>query len=191
MDIEGTLGVLLQGNQLKRTSRTGWDQRGVVAPESVADHSYGVAFTVLILAPLLAVPVDMGKALTMALLHDLPESLTSDIPTPAWRLMPANTKSRTENQAMKMILDGAASRDELWAAWRELKDCRSTEARLVHDADKIELYLQAVIYQEQTGNLRLAEFWQNPAEFHFPQAEALYTALRQRRARDEDARTAS
>lgn len=191
MDVERTLGALFQGNQLKRTGRTGWDQRGVAAAESVADHSYGVAYTVLILAPLLAEPVNMGKALTMALLHDLPESLTSDIPSPAWRLMPAGTKPQVENQAMKMIVDGAAGGDELLAAWRELKECQSSEARLVHDADKIELYLQAVIYQEQTGNRRLAEFWHNPAEFHFPQSQALYDALCQRRTQDEGTRTAS
>jgi 5'-deoxynucleotidase YfbR-like HD superfamily hydrolase len=62
-----------------------------------------------------------------------------------------------------------------------LKEGRTVEARLVHDADKIDLYLQALVYEQQSGNRRLEEFWQKPAAFHFPQAQALYEALRQRR----------
>lgn len=181
MDIETALSALFHGNQLKQTARTGWGQRGVNAAETVAGHSYGVAFTVLVLAPLLDKPVNIGKALTMAVLHDLPEGVTSDIPSPAWRLMPEGVKVQVEDQAMTEILNGVAGGDDLLLIWRELRDSKTVEARLVHDADKIDLYLQALIYEEQSGNRRLGEFWQTPAEFHFPQAQALYQTLSQRR----------
>jgi len=184
MNIDATLNMLLHGNQLKQTARTGWGQRGVVDAESVAAHSYGVTFIVLILAPLMSQPVDLGKALAMAVLHDLPESLTSDIPTPAWRLMPKGVKPRVESEAMERILGGATGADELLATWRELHEYESAEARLVSDADKLDLYLQALIYEDQTGNRRLAEFWQNPAKFHFPESFALYEALVRRRQQD-------
>jgi 5'-deoxynucleotidase YfbR-like HD superfamily hydrolase len=62
-----------------------------------------------------------------------------------------------------------------------LKQAQTFEARLVHDADKIDLYLQALIYEQQSGNLRLAEFWHKPADFHFTQAQAVYEALKRRR----------
>jgi putative hydrolase of HD superfamily len=181
MNIDATLNMLLHGNRLKQTARTGWGQRGVVDAESVAAHSYGVTFIVLILAPILAQPVDQGKALTMAVLHDLPESLTSDIPTPAWRLMPEGVKPRVESEAMERILGGAAGGDELLATWRELHEYETAEARLVGDADKLDLYLQALIYEEQTGNRRLGEFWQTPVDFHFSESRALYEALAGRR----------
>jgi putative hydrolase of HD superfamily len=181
MDVETTLDSLLQGIQLKQTARTGWGQRGVPEAESVASHTFGVAFVVLVLASQMDEPLELGKALAMAILHDLPEALTSDIPTPAWRLMPEGAKPRAEDQAMRHILDGLAGRDALRALWRELKEDQTAEAHLVHDADKLDLYLQAMRYEQQSGNRRLAEFWHKPAVFHFAQIQVLYDALRQRR----------
>ena len=120
----------------------------------------------------------------MAVLHDLPESLTSDVPTPAWRLMPEGAKPLVEGQVMERMLGGAAGGEELIAVWRELHQYESAEARLVGDADKLDLYLQALVYEEQTGNRRLGEFWSKPAEFHFPESRVLYEALLSRRQQD-------
>lgn len=186
MRIETTLSTLMHGNQLKQTTRTGWGQRGVANAENVAAHSYGVAYTALILAPLVGQPVDVGKALTMAVLHDLPESLTSDIPSPAWRLMPEGVKPRVEDQVMESILGDTAGGDELLVAWHELHECETTESRLVGDADKLDLYLQALVYEQQTGNRQLDEFWQRPAEFHFTESQAIYEALVRRRTAQTD-----
>lgn len=181
MDIEATLNTLLHGIQLKQTSRTGWGQRGVPNAESVADHSFGVTLAVVVLAPQLDEPLDLAKALAMAVLHDLPEALTSDIPSPVWRLMPDGVKPQAEERAMRRIAGEVDFAAGLMALWHELKEAQTTEARLVYDADKIDLYLQALAYEQQSGNRRLAEFWQKPAEFYFPQAQALVEALRQRR----------
>ncbi|MCI0394959.1 MAG: HD domain-containing protein [Chloroflexi bacterium] len=181
MDVTALLTVLLHGNQLKRVTRTGWTQRGVPDAESVATHSYGVALATLVLAQVVDEPVDLAQALSLAVLHDLPEALTTDIPSPAWRYLPAGVKTEAERKAMADILDGLPFGESLLALWEELHTAETAEARLVHDADKIDLYLQALIYQEQTGNRHLDEFWAVPAAFHFPQAEALYQALRARR----------
>jgi putative hydrolase of HD superfamily len=181
MNVETTLNTLFHGIQLKQTARTGWGQRGVSPAESVADHSYGVAFIVIVLAPQLDEPVDLGKALAMAVLHDLPEALTGDIPSPVWRMMPDNIKPETEERAMRQIMDDAPISGELLAIWHELKLAQTTEAQLVRDADKIDLCMQALIYEQQSGNQRLTEFWQNPADFYFAQSRALYDALHQRR----------
>jgi putative hydrolase of HD superfamily len=149
--------------------------------ESVAAHSYGVAFVVLMVAPQLDDPVDLGRALAMAVLHDLPEALTSDIPAPAWRLMPEGIKGQTEEQAIRQIVGDVAAAEQLLLLWREMKQCQTVEAQVVSDADKIDLFLQALRYEEQSGNRRLAEFWQRPAHFYFPQTRVLYEALQKRR----------
>jgi putative hydrolase of HD superfamily len=175
------LSVLLHGNQLKRTARTGWTQRGVPNPENVAAHSYGVAFAALLLTPLVGQTLDSAKVLTMALLHDLAEGLTTDIPTPAWRYLPPDIKSDVERGAMQEILGEGLATAALMIAWEELHENETAEARLVHDADKIDLYLQAFIYEEQTGNRHLQEFWAVPYRFYFPEAQAIYDALRQKR----------
>lgn len=181
MDIESLLKTLLHGNQLKRTVRTGWVQRGVPNPESVAAHSYGVAFIALVLAGRVDGPIDLGRLLAMAVLHDLPEGVTTDIPTPAWRHLPPGSKGVVERQVMEMIMAGWDVTGGLMALWDELHALETAEARLVHDADKLDMFLQALVYQEQTGNQKLQEFWDAPIHFYFDLSQNLHHELRRQR----------
>lgn len=181
MDENGALTTLRYANQLKRTARTGWVQRGVPEAEDVAAHSYGVVFATLLLAELVTAPIDLGWALALAVLHDLPEALTTDIPTPAWRLLPVGLKTDVERSAMETILNGTPFAGR-WLAWHdELALDESAEARLVHDADKIDLFVQALAYEEQSDNSHLQEFWDVAPAFHYPAAQAIYEALQSRR----------
>lgn len=182
MEVGLILDLLLHGNQLKRTPRTGWGQRGVPLPESVADHSYGVAYAALLLAELVDEPLDLAAVLAMAVLHDLPEGLTTDIPPSVWRLLPAGAKASAEREALTLIAGDTPVEARLTAWWEEMRQNSTAEARLVHDADKLDLFLQAFVYERQTGNRQLAEFWQKSHAFHFPQAQALYDELCRRRA---------
>lgn len=182
MDTNRLLELLMHGNQLKRTTRTGWAQRGVPLPENVAAHTFGVVFAVLLLAELVDRPIDLAAALAMAALHDLPEGLTTDIPTPAWRLLPSGAKTAAERQAMETIAADTPAARPLLAWWEELLRNESAEAQLVHDADKLDQYLQAYVYERQTGNRQLEEFWLVAHRFHYPQAQAVYDELRRRRA---------
>lgn len=181
MDIGRALEMLLHGNQLKRTARTGWAQRGVPLPENVAAHSFGVVYTTLLLAELVERPIDLAAALALAALHDLPEALTTDIPTPAWRFLPSGSKTDAERQAMIQIA-GEGPVGARWLAWwEEMRLNESAEAQLVHDADRLDLYLQAHIYELHTGNRQLEEFWRVVHRFFYPQAQAIYDELRRRR----------
>ena len=186
MDVDALLDLLMHGNQLKRTARTGWGQRGVASPENVAAHSYGVVFAALLLVEVTRRPLDLATVLAMATLHDLPEGLTTDIPTPAWRFLPAGAKVAAEQQAMEQIVGDAPVATRWMGLWAELRQNETAEAQLVHDADKIDQYLQAYIYERQTGNRQLAEFWQKAHRFHFPEAQAVYEELRRRRATAAD-----
>jgi 5'-deoxynucleotidase YfbR-like HD superfamily hydrolase len=77
---------------------------------------------------------------------------------------------------------GAASFAAQWLAWHdELALNESAEARLVHDADRIDLFVQALVYEEQSGNRHLQEFWEVVPAFHFPAAQAIYEALERQR----------
>lgn len=182
MEAERLLGMLMHGNQLKRTVRSGWVQRGVPAPESVAAHSYGAIYTALLLAELIDPSPDLAAVLAMATLHDLPEGLTTDIPAPAWRLFPEGAKASAERLAMDEIFGDAPFGSRLLTLWEELHHNRTVEAQLVHDADKLDQFLQAYLYERQTGNQQLDEFWQSPHRFHFPQAQAVYEELRRLRS---------
>jgi 5'-deoxynucleotidase YfbR-like HD superfamily hydrolase len=61
---------------------------------------------------------------------------------------------------------------------------REPEARLVHDADKIDLFVQALVYEEQSGNAHLQEFWDVAPAFHYPPAQAIFDALQRQREAD-------
>ncbi len=177
MEVTAVTQTLLHANQLKRTARTGWVQRGVPDAESVAAHSFGVVFTVLTLAQLVDEPIDLGKLLALAALHDLPEALTTDIPTPAWRYLPPGIKTDVERGAMAEMLADTPFAADWMALWEELHANKTAVARLVYDADKLEMYLQAWVYEQQFGNRFLAEFWAAPPNFHFPQTQAIYREI--------------
>jgi 5'-deoxynucleotidase YfbR-like HD superfamily hydrolase len=184
MTCSDLLSLLLHGNQLKRTTRTGWGQRGITNAESVAAHSFGTTFIALMLAEVIEEPLDVQAVLTMAILHDLPEALTSDIPAPAWKLMPANVKPDVEESIMRMMLGELSFKHHLLAHWDQLEQNDTAEARLVHECDKLDMYLQALMYEEQTGNRQLVEFWEKEPEFTFVETRALYEELSNLRQRE-------
>ena len=185
MDAGAALQLLLDAHRLKRTLRTGWVMRGVADAESVADHSFGVAFISMILAELVDRPLDKAKLLTIALLHDLSESVVSDLPTPAALYFPPGTKRKVETAVLSELLRRLPCAEQWHVWWLEFEDGTSAEGRLVRDADQLDMLLQAYVYEQTTGNRWLEEFWPRPEipPFEFAAAEALYEelmALRQR-----------
>ena len=184
-DTDNVLDLLLAANRLKLTPRTGWAVRGVPDQESVADHSHGVAFAALLLTDLVEGDFDRAKVLTMALLHDLPESVTGDLSLGGSRLLPSGAKAQAENMAMGELLDGFAFGSRWQEIWREFEEQATPEARLVRDADRIDLLTQALVYERITGTVQLEEFWQfAPVEsFHFEVSRRLIGGLLERRPR--------
>lgn len=177
MDTSAILNLLIHGNQLKRTVRTGWLQRGIPDAENVAAHSYGTAFIALVMAEAIAEPLNLQKILVMAVIHDLPEGLTTDIPTPTWKLLPPGVKEDVERSAMQTILGDLPFKQNLMIYWEELQKNATDEARLVHDCDKLDMYLQALMYEQQTGNQRLNEFWEREPSFAYQETQAVFRAI--------------
>jgi putative hydrolase of HD superfamily len=187
-DLEPVVRLLLQANRLKVTPRSGWATLGLNNAESVADHTFDVAFIALVLAELIDEPVDREKVLTIALIHDLPESATGDIPSPAMRYFPAGAKRHAEQKAMAEILEGFEFGRRLQRWWQEFEDRSSVEGRLVRDADRIGLFLQVLVYERTSANQYLEEFWESQAGkvFEFPISQKLYERLE--KGRDTKAR---
>lgn len=182
MDPEEVIAFLHTALGLKRIPRTGWLLRGLWDVESVADHTWGVTMVVLALVPGVPGPLDLGKALTIALIHDLPERVLSDIPSPALDLFPAGAKTAAEGAALARIVGRLPDASRLLALWREFDEASSPEGLLVRDADRLEMLVQAFLYEEARG-VRLDEFWANQSgrPFHFAVSQALYEALIRRR----------
>lgn len=127
---------------LKRMPRTGWVQRGVPDPESVAAHSFGVAALAAVTAS--AAGADPARAVLVAVIHDVAEALTGDL-TPADGVTAA-TKRRREEQAARRILAEVDPDGTLMSAWLDYAEQRTPEGRLVKDLDKVDMALQAHAY---------------------------------------------
>lgn len=137
---------LLEAIGLKELARAGWDRVGVTDPESVAAHSWGVAWLVLALCP---EGVDRGRALAMAVLHDLPEVRIGDL-TPHDDV-PATTKRAAEHDALRTLVAALPRADELLELWREYEHGSSPEGRFVKACDRLDMALQAERYREAQG----------------------------------------
>lgn len=166
------LATLLELQRLKRLDRTGWVLRGLPpGAESVAAHSYGVAFTSMLLADEVrarGVEVDVERVLRVALLHDLAEARTGDMPRTMALYYRAEARRAAERAAFDDIMRGAgAEHAARYAELHEDYESRaSVEARLVKAADVIDLLAQA-LYFERAGSRGLDEFWEGAAERDF------------------------
>lgn len=190
MDTEAILTLILHANRLKRMPRTGWVIRGLTGAESVADHIFGTAFIALVLAELVAEPVDLGQLLAMILLHDLPESLTTDLPQPVARLFPPGAKHQAELNALTELLQGVEFGERFRTLWQAIQDEESIEARILHDADRLELLVQAYVYSRMMSGTVLDEFWEGQEErpFKLEVSQRLFAALLERRRQEQQSR---
>ena len=184
MDVAAALDLLLQAARLKWVTRSGWAMRGVPDPESVAEHSWGVAVLALVLAQESGAPLDRGRLLTTALLHDLQEVVTGDIPSPATGYFPPGAKRQAEEAVLTRLLAALTDGERLLDGWREFDGASTAEGRLVRDADRLEMLVQAYLYEESRGS-DLAEFWEGQDEtlFYSDEARSLYRELCRRRER--------
>jgi putative hydrolase of HD superfamily len=186
--MDDLLNLFLETATLKRMPRTGWAMRGVSVVESVAEHSYGVAWMALVLADALndagtQPPLDRERVLIQALVHDLGEVRLTDLPSSATRLISRETKSRAEQHAIQGLLAAlpTALRREYLARWQEFEDRTTPEGRLVRDADKLEMIVQCLRY-EMAGHRGLDEFWHSMDrnDWAFDLSARLYAGLKAR-----------
>ena len=179
------LELLTTAHRLKVTPRTGWAQCGVRLPESVADHSHGVAFAALLLLDLVEEDLDCAKVLAMAVTHDLPEGVTGDLSLGGSKHLPPGAKAVGEQAAMDELLGGLDFGAAWRARWDEFEVCETPEAKLVRDADRVDLLTQALAYELATGNRNLDEFWEfAPVEsFHYEASRAIIRRLQAKRPR--------
>lgn len=160
------LETLLELQTLDRVPRMGYLLRGVDGAESVAEHTFHVVFLVWALAQEID-EVDSGRAVELALVHDLGEVRTGDLPRVATRYYSGEAKREAERAVIAEVLGpslaarGLALLNE-YQAGTEAE--ASPEARLVKACDRLQLMLKVAAY-ERWGETGLAEFWENSANF--------------------------
>lgn len=132
---------------LKNVSRQGWiDKLSIDNPESVADHSYSMAMISMVISDL--EKYDTEKILKMVLLHDLAESKIGDY-TP--EQLTRDKKKILENNAFSEIIGDLPDsiKKQYLEIWEDYQKETSDESLLVHQIDRLEMALQAKIYQKE------------------------------------------
>jgi putative hydrolase of HD superfamily len=171
----------VQWAQLKQLYRQGWLRHGVSPDqcESVAEHSFAVALLTLTVMDDCFPELDHETALIMALLHDVGEVYVGDL-TPADGVSAAE-KHRREREAVVRVLgglEGAQAYIDLWDAYVRGD---TPEARLVREVDRLEMGLQAYLYEQQ-GPADLAEFYASVREgLSLPALSRLFRQVEEQR----------
>jgi len=141
---------------LKKLKRRGWMQAGIQNPESVADHTFGLSLLTLILVDHQYEHINLEKALSLAIIHDLGEYMTGDI-TPHDGVN-STDKQHMESKAIRS-LSSIINTDKLNVLWQEYEENITAESKLVRELDTIEMLIQASIYHD-AGSNNLDEFFE-------------------------------
>jgi putative hydrolase of HD superfamily len=158
----GLLRFLSELMRLKSVPRIGWLLRGVRDVESVAAHSYGVAVIAMLLADrarAAGLDVNVERLLRMALLHDMTETRTGDLPSTIKRYFGKESVKRADERiAKEMCAELGTLNASYFELWLDYEHRASLESKLVKAADKLDLLFQSREY-EKGGAQSLQEFW--------------------------------
>ena len=142
--------------ELKKLPRSGWKIKvGLENSESVAEHSYMMSVMSMVLSDMKS--LDSEKVLKMAILHDWAESKIGDF-------MPEqigyDKKSELENYAMSEILESLPQKiqNDYQNIWDEFLSRETPESKLVYELDKLEMALQAKIYEKESDPEKIRPF---------------------------------
>jgi putative hydrolase of HD superfamily len=148
--VDRIVDFLFEVGMLKRTPRSGWQFLGT-GNETVAEHVFRTTMITFVLAAD-SPDVDRDRALRMALLHDLPEARTGDL-----NYMNQKYVTADEGAAAAAMARDLPFGEEMERLLAEYRAQETPEARLVRDADQLEMLLELRDHQD-AGNPRAREW---------------------------------
>jgi putative hydrolase of HD superfamily len=109
--------------------------------------------------------LNMEKLLRMAILHEICEVRTGDIPYPAVRYLGRDVKKNAEKMAVRDMVASLGNWGSHYGeVFESFENGEGLEAEVVRAADKLEMLLQAFEY-ELCGHGGLQDFWDNEDTF--------------------------
>ena len=143
--------LLFESALLKRIQRTGYAYLGT-GGENVASHSFGVIFCAWILSEICEKNLDKEKIFKMALIHDLAETRIGD-----FNAVNKIYNKADERKALEDAFSKTPIKEEVLFLWEEYRNLENLEAKLVHDADIIDLIIQ--LKEQKDLNNPYADKW--------------------------------
>ncbi len=133
--MENIVNLFFEAKMLKEIQRSGLAFLGA-GKESVAEHSFMVAFIGLVLSKM-DKNVDSLKLISMCLLHDLAEARTGDMNYVQKEYVEVNEEKAVED-ALKNVPFGGDLKELI----QEFNSNETLEARLAKDADQLAFVLE-------------------------------------------------
>ena len=155
--------VYFEISHLKQLYRQGWLRRGISRErcESVADHTYTAALLGYWLARAEFPELDAERVLRMTLLHDVGEVYAGDIiPQDD---VDVHVKSALERNAVQRVFGNLPGGEAYIELWEEFEAGSSPEACFVRQIDRLEMALQACLYEHQ-GEVGMQEFFDSAGQ---------------------------
>ena len=159
------LQLLKKVMTLKDVKRTGWIYKEVPKPESVADHIFGVAM--LALTVNLPNGINRDKLIKMALIHDVGECIIGDQVWESGKFSNSQkhkVKNGQERTAITELFSQIDSHEGKELA-QEYLEMQSEEAKFLKQLDKLEMVMQALVYEAKVDPEKLNEFWENAEKY--------------------------
>ena len=142
---------------------------------NLADHHLRVIWTSLILAKMEG-QGDPYKIMKMALVHDIGESRAGDV-----HYISRQYTKRDEEKAVKDILFNTNLGGEFLAAWEEYEERKTIEAKIVKDADWLDVDLE-IQEQKAMGRTHMKSWDENrkimSQIFHTKSAKKLWKEIK-------------
>lgn len=175
-NISNLLTFLERANILKKIRRykSSLSKNG----DTVAEHSWRLTLMVFVIGTELKVPIDICRAMQLALIHDLAELKTDDIDAIEVITKKVSLRKKRESEilAMREILQDISFGQSLHMLWNEYEEQKTLEAKFVRALDKIEAFLH--LKESGFKHYTLSEFYGNYAD---EAIDVFDTALNSRR----------
>jgi putative hydrolase of HD superfamily len=133
---------------------------------NLAEHHFRMFWIAMILASH-EKDIDVAKVAKMVMIHDIAESRTGDVDYLARQYV-----ERNEELGIKDMLEGTNLESEFVSLWQEYEAKSSREAKLVKDADNLDVDFE--LAEQKSMGKRLPEQWNENRQF--VSKERLYTA---------------
>ena len=124
---------------------------------NLAEHHFRVFWVAMVIAAH-EPGADSAKVAKLAMVHDIAESRTGDVDYLARQYV-----ERNEQLAITDMLAGTVLEKEFYALWQEYEARKTLEARIVKDADNIDVDLE--LAEQASRGSGLQELWEGNRSF--------------------------
>lgn len=117
----------------------------ILNDESTADHSWRLALIAMVISKELKLKINIEYALKLAIIHDLPESITGDIPANK-TMVDRKIKNKKQKEEIKVIsrfkkMLPQTQGNEIYKLWHDYEFPKTKEAKFIKALDKLEAYI--------------------------------------------------